>query len=61
MKRPIGSFDSNYFKNEAVVLKQSSNGLPWDYSRPVPYYSIVERIKMAWDILTYKADAIYWN
>lgn len=29
--------------------------------RPEPYYSIFTRIMQAWDVLTYKADALYWK
>lgn len=29
--------------------------------RPYPYFSFRERIKQAWDVLTYRADALYWK
>lgn len=33
----------------------------WIPARPIPYYSFIDRIKQAWDVLTYKADALYWG
>ncbi len=29
--------------------------------RPLPYYSSVERLRQAWDVFTYRADALYWK
>ena len=31
----------------------------WVYARPIQYFS-VQRIKDAWKVLTYKADAFVW-
>lgn len=33
----------------------------WCNARPLPYYSLVYRLQMAWDVITYKADALYWE
>jgi len=33
----------------------------WVPSRPIPYVSWINRLKLAWDVFTYKADAFYWN
>lgn len=30
-------------------------------ARPVPYYNFWYRLQMAWDIIRYKADALYWT
>ena len=30
-------------------------------ARPLPYQSLITRLRQAWDVLTYKADAIYWG
>lgn len=32
----------------------------WIPARPLPYYSWRQRLRLAWDVLTYKADAVYW-
>ncbi|TXG76590.1 hypothetical protein E6Q11_04285 [Candidatus Dojkabacteria bacterium] len=32
----------------------------WYPARPEPYKSFIERIRYAWDILTYKAEPLYW-
>lgn len=29
-------------------------------SKPLPYYSFIERLQQAWDVLRYRADALYW-
>jgi hypothetical protein len=29
--------------------------------RPEPYWSLKTRLAQAWDVLTYKADALYWK
>jgi hypothetical protein len=29
--------------------------------RPLPYFSFIERFKQAWDVFTYRADALYWK
>ena len=33
----------------------------WVIARPIPYYSIVSRLIQAYDVLRYKADALYWE
>ena len=29
-------------------------------AKPEPYYSFLERVRYAWDVLTYKAEPLYW-
>lgn len=29
--------------------------------RPYPYFSLIERARQAWDVFTYRADALYWK
>lgn len=41
------------------VLNSCATKLGW--ARPLPYYSLFERIAQAFDVLTYKADALYWK
>jgi len=33
----------------------------WITARPEPYYSLIERLRQAWDVLRYRADALYWK
>jgi len=33
----------------------------WIPARPEPYWSFWERLQQAWDVLRYKADALYWG
>jgi len=33
----------------------------WIPARPEPYWSFKERLRQAWDVLTYRADALYWK
>jgi hypothetical protein len=33
----------------------------WVQARPMPYPSFFSRLRQAWDVLTYKADALYWE
>ena len=38
---------------------RGTDGL-WYPAVPEPYYSFFERLRYAWHVLTYKADALYW-
>jgi len=33
----------------------------WIPARPEPFPSFIDRLKQAWDVLTYRADALYWG
>lgn len=33
----------------------------WVPARPLPFYSFWNRLKQAWDVLRYRADALYWR
>jgi len=33
----------------------------WGLARPLPYYSTIIRLKQAWDVFRYRADALYWS
>lgn len=39
---------------------RGASGFP-HLARPIPYYNIWVRLRQAWDVLTYKADAFYWG
>lgn len=41
-------------------MREVSNGTP-NAARPYPYFSFIERFKQAWDVFTYRADALYWQ
>ena len=59
MKIPIGSFRPEDILNQRVTSYNKETGSV--VSRPVPYFSIPSRLKMAWDVFTCKADALYWH
>lgn len=42
------------------VQAQGKSGA-WHNARPEPYYSLLERLRQAWDVFRYKADALYWD
>jgi hypothetical protein len=58
--RPIGSYNPETIIQCYDAQTACCDGY-WYPARPVPYYSLKERIKMAYDVLTYKADAVYWK
>ncbi len=31
------------------------------WARPYPYFSFWTRVKQAWDVFKYRADALYWD
>jgi hypothetical protein len=45
---------------DSYTIRSIKNGKVY-YSRPVPYYSFMIRLKQALDVLRYKADALYWD
>jgi len=58
--KPIGSYYIMHLLSMAEENQESKDGKIWKPARPIPYYSLKERLKMALDVLTYKADALYW-
>ena len=62
-KKPTGW--SSYTPNKIVEMsKDSPRSLvenSWIMARPEPYYSLIERLRQAWDVLTYQADTLYWG
>jgi hypothetical protein len=63
-KSPIG-YGSYNVENLIATIKnmpdvEIKKG-KWIKARPEPYYSFWERLRQAWDVLTYKADALYWG
>jgi hypothetical protein len=41
------------------VLSKGKMG--WHLARPLPYYGWKYRLRDAWNVLTFKADALYWE
>lgn len=60
IKTPWGAVIDRELMIRGQVQTQGKSGA-WHNARPEPYYSLIERIKLAWDVLRYKADALYWT
>jgi len=60
MGRPIGSYSALEVKEMDCTVMVTEKDAKWKPSRPIPYFSIPSRLKMAWDVLVCKADALYW-
>ena len=56
---PIGGIKDTYFGN-SPVLAQMKDGR-WCNSRPIPYDSLFNRVRHAWNVLIGRADALYWT
>jgi hypothetical protein len=50
-------------KDLGISLPTQAQGTDgnWYNARPIPYYSLITRIKLAWDVFRYKADPLYWE
>ncbi len=55
---PLGGTSRESLKDDDV---SGLVGRAWVFARPIPYYSWPSRIRMAWHVLTYRADALYWT
>lgn len=62
-KRPVGygSFTPNKIIADHENMPKALVDGKWMMARPEPYWSFWERLRQAWDVLTYKADALYWH
>jgi hypothetical protein len=40
---------------------QAEVGGRWYIARPLPFYSWRIRLRQAWDVFRYRADAFYWR
>jgi hypothetical protein len=59
---PIGSFTPIQVCLICMEFDSKKDGSSkWTPIRPLQYESIKERLKMAFDVFTYKADALYWR
>jgi len=52
-----GAYYAHHLASGAYSNVRTENGI---ISRPLPYYSTFIRLKQAWDVFRYKADALYW-
>ena len=57
---PLGSYVDIELGIKTNTHALGKDGM-WHNARPLPYYSFRTRLKMAWDILRYKADPLYWS
>lgn len=57
---PIGGYQP---KDILEIKKYISTNHPnfWLGLRPGVYRSLLNRLRHAWNVLTYKADALYWT
>lgn len=63
MNKPIGYGAYTPKKLKDIIdsnVMVEINGL-WYPAKPEPYYSLIERLRYAWDIINYKADPLYWH
>lgn len=60
--RGYGAYTPNKVREVVMGGKmvEREDGL-WEPAVPLPYYSWIERLLQAWDVFTYKADALYWE
>ena len=54
--RGFGAYTPNQ-----VIATLSTISRKGGHVRPLPYYSLTTRLRQAWDVLTYRADALYWK
>jgi|HubBroStandDraft_1064217.scaffolds.fasta_scaffold00148_44 hypothetical protein len=57
---PLGSYVDSDLGVKGFEGAQDKYG-NWHNRRPLPYYSFRTRLVMAWHVLTYKADPLYWS
>lgn len=55
-----GAYTPKRVKNEVNAGAWVEVDGLWYPAKPEPYYSVIERLKYAWDVLTYRADPLYW-
>ena len=61
MKEPYDLYAAHEIKKilEHTGTKRTLEN-PQGVARPVPYCGIINRIRLAWKVLRYKADAFIW-
>ena len=57
--KPIGSYSPLDIYQLCNTITEKY-GTKWKPVRPLPFYCLKDRLQMAWDVLRYKADVIYW-
>lgn len=60
MKIPnyVKLYDVDVSLNRTSVQGKSGQ---WHNARPIQYHNFLYRLQMAWDVLRYRADALYWT
>lgn len=58
MKIPIGGITPQYFRGNIPLREKDGRWVP---ARPIPYRSRWNQLRHAWNVLIYKADALYWD
>ena len=61
MKAPNEFHISEFKSMERLFGCQACVNGKWVPARPLGLYGIKRRIALAWDVLTGKADALYWE
>jgi len=62
MRQTPNEFHIDEFKSmERLWGNQACVNGKWVPARPLGLYGIRHRIALAWDVLTGKADALYWE
>lgn len=52
----IRSIAKHCYKGPMAEVKKGE----WEPARPYGFYSMQSRLRLAWDVFTGKADALYW-
>lgn len=61
-RKYLGAYNATWFSLNGRGGAQTQNKWgTWVLARPLPFYNFRVRLQQAWDILTYKADALYWD
>ena len=47
--------------NMSLAINKDVGKERWVLARPLPFYCFKYRLRQAWDVLRYKADAFYWH
>ncbi len=58
----LGSYLADYsFDHLIHSSRAQGRSGRWHLARPEPYRSLFARLRMSWDVLRYRADALYWE
>ncbi len=60
-KQYIDNLRKDLADNPPLTNIPDAAGDRWVLARPIPYYCFKYRLRQAWDVLRYKADAFYYH